>query len=461
MNRRRWGGIFRSTGFVTFSSMFLIAVFILLLTQFFIELVWSKLYSEYMDQHLFESMRRIRDLMAENNFTANPTSEQLKQLMTTSLREGVQIRWFPAAGSEAILDTFDPKLVSPDPGAITVPIWNNAGEALGQLSVKWKALSGNGYPSYNLNTQLRRTIDISLALGIIVACVVSVFAAIAVAGQLKKLTRKTDMLFQTRKLPDVPETGANEIKQVARALNFLSHQLEEQEQWRKILLQDLAHELRTPLMIVSNQLEAIVDGVFKPERRRFIEMLQDTSRLTRLVDDMERVLDANGAIFEMNMKVVDLVPIVKDTIAATEPFLLGKQIKLRLHTPKKPCSVRVDPDKMQQVFLNILSNAIKYTGIQGQIEIRVDLRTEEEMGVVEFKDNGIGISEEDLPHIFERFYRADKSRSRDTGGSGIGLTIAKRLIEAHEGRIEVVSHFGVGSAFTVWIPLSPVMHQHS
>lgn len=239
-----------------------------------------------------------------------------------------------------------------------------------------------------------------------------------------------------------------EIVELADTINSLAKTLGKQETLRKRLTADVAHELRTPIANLQSHLEAMIDGIWEPNIQRLSSCHDETIRLSKMISDLEMLDRYNGEHVILKKECLDVSGLIQRSIKSFESEFKHKAINLKTNLQEQ--FIMGDRDKIMQVFVNILSNALKYTAEGGTIQI---IATGDQNKVrISIKDNGIGISQEDLPYIFERFYRADKSRSRVTGGSGIGLAIAKSLAEAHGGSIEVISTRNVGSEFIVVLP---------
>ncbi|MFC7680438.1 sensor histidine kinase [Paenibacillus sp. GCM10028914] len=249
----------------------------------------------------------------------------------------------------------------------------------------------------------------------------------------------------------IPEIGTEELKQLIASMNKLVRDLNSQEHWRKQSMQDLTHELRTPLTSMLSRMEALIDGIYPANEENLNRIYAEIDRLCRLVNDVEKLSEAEGAKFQLDTEFIDIRNLVKDVYENLIFLAKAKDITFNLHTVYIPCPVKVDPDRFVQIMTNIISNAIKYTPVGGTIDVGVTI-DHKDVIMIYCRDNGIGISEQDLPLIFNRFYRADKARSRDTGGIGVGLSIAKALIEAHGGTIQAESKLGCGSMFRIDIP---------
>jgi signal transduction histidine kinase len=240
-----------------------------------------------------------------------------------------------------------------------------------------------------------------------------------------------------------------ELAGLARSVNELAAQLEEGERRQKRLTSDIAHELRTPLTCLQGDMEAMIDGVYKPDKEHLESCHEEIIRLAGLVKDLHTLTNLEWEQISLNKTEFDLAALLRVTAEQFRAAALEKGITIQLDLVESP--ITADYDRLKQVFINLLSNAVTYTG-QGGITIQVT-RTPPPGAAWEaaIADTGIGIPGDDLPHIFERFYRADKSRSRGTGGAGIGLTIAAAIIHAHGGTItaEANTSESRGSVFRV------------
>ncbi len=244
------------------------------------------------------------------------------------------------------------------------------------------------------------------------------------------------------------ETDILEINDLVDSINNLSQNIKEQENIRKRLTGDISHELKTPLTNIQSHLEAMIDGVWEPTEERLASVKEEAERLTCLVSDMQKLNKYDE--YSMRLKKVqsNLGDIISFVVFQFSNLAKTKNIEIKYE--KKDIEINCDKDKITQALINILSNAIRYSNEGGTIEIN-EIAYENRV-LISVEDKGIGISEEDLKYVFERFYRADKSRTRATGGTGIGLTIVKSIVSAHGGEIYVKSKLGEGSKFTIILP---------
>lgn len=244
------------------------------------------------------------------------------------------------------------------------------------------------------------------------------------------------------------DSSIKEINSLTATINDMADILKYQEQLRKRLTGDVAHELRTPLATLQSHLEAMIDGVWEADAARLKSCHEEILRIGRLVGDLEKLARYEGENLKLNKQEFDLVELIRNISMNFEKEILNKQQSLFL--PEEPVMLHADKDKVSQVVINLLSNAVKYSKEGGSIWIYTE--QDDQWIKMSVKDNGMGIAEEHLTNIFERFYRVDTSRSRLTGGSGIGLTITKAIVEAHGGTIAVESHLGEGTEFVVKLP---------
>ncbi|WP_085505125.1 sensor histidine kinase [Thalassobacillus devorans] len=242
----------------------------------------------------------------------------------------------------------------------------------------------------------------------------------------------------------------DEIQQVADAYNQLAERLNSQQMLRKQFTADIAHELRTPITILKTQIEAFQDGIWQPTQERLANSHKELMRLVRMVNDLEELMEAENPDIHLNVEEVN----TNQTLThIKEHFYVAakqKDLQLDLTLPEEPIYFEGDKDRVWQIMLNLVSNAIRYTPEKGTIRIQANETAENVFITV--TDDGIGIAAEDLPHIFDRFYRAEKSRARKTGGAGIGLAIVKALVQAHHGQINAQSTEGKGTKMIVQLP---------
>jgi len=232
----------------------------------------------------------------------------------------------------------------------------------------------------------------------------------------------------------VPATTEDEVGQLARAFNRMSQSLEKIENLRRNLMIDVAHELRTPLTNIRGYLEALNDGVLPPSSQTFSMLQDETLRIVQLVEDVLQLAKADAAHDNLRVDNIDVGELIRN-IGHTYSYVFHERnIHVHMEVPPEPVVVSADRNRLARVFRNLADNAARYTPHGGDVMVRVEPGSETIR--LCYSNPVEGLTEKDLPHIFERFYRGEKSRSRQHGGAGIGLAIVKELVEAHKGSID-------------------------
>lgn len=329
-------------------------------------------------------------------------------------------------------------------------------EVIGYLDVSY-------YSPYYLNESDFRFLDslnrILLVVGICAAAAAAAAGAVLAKSLSVPLLKVTEI---TRKISDgdygarlETENGqTQEIAALSGAVNHMAESLERQETLRRRLTSDVAHELRTPVANVSLNLEMMLDEVWEPTKDRLQSCYEELGRISGIISDLEKLRQMEAENMNLELEPVNLLELAQAVETAFEPDL--KKKKLTCEVSGEAAAVMGDQRRLHQVIFNLVSNAVKYSTEGGSIQIRV--KQEKHKAVLIVEDQGIGMAEEELPLIFERFYRTDLSRSRKTGGAGIGLAIVKAIVQAHQGMVTVTSKVGCGSRFTVTLPAGEETH---
>lgn len=303
----------------------------------------------------------------------------------------------------------------------------------------------------NLSTVMLYPVPAAAGGAIVFGLLASVLLARLVLLPLQRMDTLSQRIASGRYDERLPIPHSVELANVATQFNQMAAALEQVEQQRVALIGNVSHELRTPLTALQGYVEGLQDGVFQATHENLEVMRTELERLRRLVDDLQMLSRIEAGHVSLQLQPVELMTLLKRLQTQLQPQLLAKQQTLKLPTEPRPVSLLADPDRIAQILLNLLGNSIRYTDEGGHIVLRVEEQTD--WVVIEVQDNGVGIPAEALPYLFERFYRVDSSRSRKSGGSGIGLTIARHLAWAMGGDITARSPGrGQGATFTLTLP---------
>ncbi|RMF03844.1 MAG: HAMP domain-containing protein [Chloroflexi bacterium] len=298
----------------------------------------------------------------------------------------------------------------------------------------------------------RSLLQAGLIAGIL-GMVLGVFIARGLAAPLGRLATAARRIARGQLSQRVPEKGADEVADLARAFNEMAQHLEQAEQLRRNLVADVAHELRTPLSVVQGNLRAILDDVYPLDKEEIASIYDETIVLNRLISDLRELAQAEAGQLQLNLSPTELPPLLESTADLFRELAREKDIRVETRLAPALPPVQADADRLRQVLHNFLSNALRHTPAGGKITLAA--RPQNGGLRVSVTDTGSGIPAADLPHVFDRFWRADKSRTREQGGSGLGLAIARQIIQTHGGQVGADSTPGAGSEFWFTLPLSP------
>jgi signal transduction histidine kinase len=294
---------------------------------------------------------------------------------------------------------------------------------------------------------------------LILASITAIIAALAIAILLARtlihplhaLTRAAQDMSQGNLVQQVNVRSNDEIGQLARSFNQMSQEVYRVNQLRRQMTVDIAHDLRTPLTVIAGYIESMQEGVLKPTPERLGLIYTEIERLQNLVEDLKILSLADSGELPLHPQQFAPKYLLDRAITPFRHPADQKKVSLHVDSDEKLPRIRVDEARMMQVFSNLISNALRYTSDGGEIVLSAS-QVGESVKII-IKDTGQGISDADLPHIFERFYRADKSRSTEAGETGLGLAIAKALVEAQGGSIHAESTPGLGTA--IWMQFTP------
>lgn len=326
------------------------------------------------------------------------------------------------------------------------------GEKIGELII----IRGEDSLQQNLVKRFIHSTTITILLGTLIGSMIAVLVGFLMTKGFAKPVEK--LLEGIRRVAAGDTTyrvtidKKDEFYPLSKAFNHMAEQLEQNEKLRQNLMADVAHELRTPLAIIRGKLESIQEGVIKADEKEIILLIDEVYRLSRLVNDLQQLSLAEAGKLPLNKQPIDVNNFIEKV--STNFMALSEEKGIILRTQLLPTNIvlALDEDRMTQVIVNLLDNALRHTPINGEIKIKVEEDTPSEEVIVTVSDTGSGIDEKILPTIFDRFARTDMARNRQQGGAGLGLSIAKGFVEAHGGSISAASEIGKGTTFTIRLP---------
>jgi signal transduction histidine kinase len=301
--------------------------------------------------------------------------------------------------------------------------------------------------------QINQALLIAALAATIVALLLAVILARNLTRPLRELTKATQTIAEGELGQQVVVRSQDELGELADAFNRMSRHLAEARQLRRQMTADVAHDLRNPLMVITGYIESLREGVLQPSPAMFEAMYSEAHHLQRLVEDLRTLSLADAHELSLNRQWVAPQAFLKNLALAYMNQTLQQSIALHIEADPELPDISIDPERMAQVVGNLISNALRFTPAGGQIVLAA--RQQANVVILSVRDSGMGIAPEKIPHIFHRFYRADESRPQNSGESGLGLAIAKSIVEAHGGSITVESELGRGTTFTIRLPMVP------
>ncbi|MFK9090070.1 ATP-binding protein [Bacillus salipaludis] len=440
----------------------LISMIGILIVSFFIQYGFEESFNSYLDRNREKKIDRIiteieKDYRKNGHFTSDPVFGLLHEhAMTDQLYFQLFDRFgqvqMDSSNIRGMLNSFG--LTEPEPDGEE---WHSKTYTLkvdNAIIGKLVAIYPEGLidDEYTFIQTIQLYILAAVCLTILLAIVFSMIFSKKLTSGLKKLSFAAGELQQHNLDIRIPLSGLpTEVKQIAISFNNLAESLAKEEILRKQFTGDLAHELRTPLATLRSQIEAFQDGIWDPTPQRLEVSHEELMRLVRLVNELEKLLAAENPQIRLEKMELEAGSVLAALWEMFLPIFKEKGVKLQIEEPAQEEMFAADKDRLMQILSNVLNNALKYTP-EGK-NVTISVVTEKE-GYVGFRiqDEGSGMKVEDIPHIFERFYRGDKSRDRKTGGVGIGLSIVKALMDAHKGVIKVTSKMNKGTSITLWFP---------
>ena len=290
-----------------------------------------------------------------------------------------------------------------------------------------------------------------------VIVVVFIFAGLSTVGRAFRsfVMPFGDLVEASSRIADgdysvrVRERGPREVRSLARAFNSMAERLQASDQTRRAMLADVTHELRTPLTVIQGNLEGLLDGVYPRDDAHLQPILDETRLLSRLIDDLRTLTLAESGALQLQKEPTDLAMLIGETVASFHAQADSTGIALNTEIASNVPMVNIDPARIREVLENLIANALRYTSSGGKVSVQLIVNREQSKNiVVSVSDTGRGIAADELPHIFDRFYK-----SRDSRGTGLGLAIAKNLIAAHGGEISAQSELGKGTTIRITLPI--------
>ncbi|WP_461207168.1 sensor histidine kinase [Clostridium sp. DL1XJH146] len=456
------------TSKITFS--FIILVFISVFISVTIaNYIMGSQFNKYLDYEQEDKVERVQQLV-QGIFESSDIEEYYSELKTYAEGQDLYIE-IKDAGGESIFSTNKPSLMyrqqtkileskgEIDKGHHIDSLTNSMNYEENNFSVivddeAVATLIIGYYDAFKYTEQvslfketMAKSFIFSGLIVIFLAIVLSYFISRSLSKPIISVTQIAHKIKEGNYKTKADESSSTkEIYDLSKSINFLGESLEKDKNLREKLTSNLVHEIKTPLTIINNFLDAFIDGIWTPDEEKLNSCKEEVDRLAKMTDKLKDIYLLESAQMHLNKEKFNLSKYVEGIIEVFSPLFREKNISIDKRL-QLDIIANLDKDKVKQIIYNLLSNSMRYTDNGGIISIV--LKNSNDKIILCVEDNGIGISKEDLPYIFERFYRSDESRSRETGGTGIGLSITKSLVEAQEGNIYVESEEGKGSKFVV------------
>lgn len=453
-----------------FLSSLAIIVITLLFSILSVNLVFQRHFSDYLARSTEETLEQLPERLSSSFFSNGCWNPDSLNNIAHSLPFGTHIV-IKEPNGKTILTLINPmeSMLQNDSGT-GMGMWMDMG--LNYSIEEWKnrTLTINGpdgifaiaevrYPArarvlnpadQSFVSAIYQSLLLAGAFALIIGALLSYWISRRLVSPLQSLTMAVQRVGEGHLDEQVPVTSKGEVGQLALAFNDMADNLKKQENLRKQFTADIAHELRTPLTSIRSYIEAFQDGILTANNENLTIINDEIERLVSLSSDLRDLNVAEMGALQPHFAQIDITELIDKTINKFHPLIQEKGIALEW---QKLSPVFLDGDDylLTRLFYNLIYNAYKYTESPGRISIQMETRQDDIL--ISVRDSGIGIAKEELPYIFERFYRAEKSRSRETGGTGIGLALVQQITQLHHGTLEVESTLGEGSKFTVIFPL--------
>ncbi len=322
-------------------------------------------------------------------------------------------------------------------------------DILGYVSIRFYGPYFLSENDFKFLDSLNAVLFVTVLLSILFSVLLGFFIAKRLGNPILKTADAAKQISDGNyKIRISEKSGTKETAELMLSVNHLAESLEKQERLRKQLTEDVSHELRTPISVLQSHVEAMIDGLWQPTAERLQSCYDEITRIGSLVGEIENLAKLDSGSQQLNKSKISLSGLIRKALNGFEVPIKEKKLRISVHGN---CSdISADGEKISRVLINLLSNAVKYTDDGGEIDIRISETGDS--SEISICDTGIGIPPDELPFIFERFYRTDKSRNRKTGGSGLGLAISRSVIEAHGGKISAENRPDRGSCFRITLP---------
>ncbi|WP_394237367.1 sensor histidine kinase [Niallia oryzisoli] len=418
-------------------------------------------FSDYLQKNREESIESIKkDALQQFNETGELINQNLSyKIHEQAMTENLFYKLYDADGN-LLIDTTSGRsmmgmmegnhssLDSNDYQSTSYPLKTN-NKLVGKLTVFYSEKLMDEDSSFLKS--IKRNIYFAVLVTVILSFLFSLLFSKRLTSGFRKLINAIVELRNHQWRTQVPiDELTVEMKPLGESFNQLAESLAKEESLRKQFTANFAHELRTPLATLRSHIEAFQDGIWEPNSKRLVQCHEELMRLVRLVNELEKLMAAENPQIRLDKTKLETGKLLSFINNQFSPLFMKKGVELKIQQPEKQHWFLGDRDKIIQILTNIVNNALQYTPQGKQVLIDIEEKNDQICFII--KDEGEGISEDDLPFLFERFYRGDKSRDRKTGGIGIGLSIVKALVDAHHGEIKIESQLNVGTTVEVSIP---------
>ena len=450
-------------------SFALTAVMTAVVLSIVLAIVWEGSFQEYTRQNMQRMVEYMADSLGQQYETdGNWSRDQLQYIDETSKRlPELGIRLEDADGTilyddeeggiiAADATRHESKQFMPREGAAiaAAQVTVASGKVVGTITY-WSASSELllTKADSNFRTSSYAAIVMAASMAVVFACLIGYFVARALTKPIKRITSTASQIRNGDLSARSGLEGSDEMGRLGETFDEMAASLERDIKLEHRLTSDVAHELRTPLMAMQATVEAMQDGVMPANQENLATVAVEVRRLSRLVDAMLRLSRMENGKIPVHFEKCDVVSLASDLVTMQEQLFQDNGLELRFvnETGHSKYVAEVDPDLVREAMVNLLSNALRYTSEGGHVEVRVGRNRRNVL--LSVSDTGMGIAKEDIPRVFSRFWRSDASREREAGGLGVGLALTKEIVDRHNGTITVDSEEGVGTTFTLKLPI--------